>query len=412
MLGLFIVTWAYFRLESMHHSTLQPGYSKSTASLRADPLDFGIPLRFKDGQANPPGTNYTWAIVVPKTKKEDLGWLQGEIPEAKLVVYEVDNPNAENKVPKNKGREAMVSRWTLQPLLYIRRLGRAGLMRMSRQVYLTYMIDNYNNLPDTVVFIHAHRHAWHNNNLVMQDGLAMLKRLNHDRVARMGYMNVRCHHEPGCPDWIHMDRPGGDFDFYSKPEEIYWRKSIWDELHPGAPVPQTLSGVCCAQFALSGERIRQVPIERLLHYRQWLLQTAMDDSFSGRIFEYIWHYIFTGHEVYCPAQNTCYCDGYGICFGGRQNYEEYEEKQKQRNILFAELDIINKKEDGKESVTDEEKERVVSLTKIIPEIDRWLETKRKEAFERGENKENRKEETESYESSRIWDYGPQAGLHL
>ncbi|KAK3207838.1 hypothetical protein GRF29_96g559142 [Pseudopithomyces chartarum] len=384
-LGLFVITWTYLRLEPTNHSTLQFGDRISAATLRADPLDFSIPLRFEDGKAKPPGTNYTWAIVVPKTKTEDLRWLQGEIPEAKLVVYEVDNPNAEHKVPKNKGREAMV--------------------------YLTYMIDNYDDLPDSTVFMHAHRHAWHNNNLVMQDALAMLKRLNHDRVARMGYMNVRCHHEPGCPDWIHMDRPGGDFDFFKKPEEIYWRKSIWDELHPGAPVPQSLSGVCCAQFALSRERIRQVPIERLIHYRQWLLQTAMDDTFSGRIFEYIWHYIFTGHEVYCPAQNTCYCDGYGICFGGRQNYEEYEDKQSQRNTLFAELDVINKKaeKDGKEAgITQEEKERAASLNKIIPEVDRWLETKRKEAFERGKDEESRKEERESYDSSRIWDYGPQA----
>ena len=362
------------------------------SSLRGDPLDFGLPLRFSDGEAKPVGTNYTWSIVIPQTKTEDLGWLKGQIAEAELVVYEVDNENAENKVPKNKGREAMV--------------------------YLTYMIDHYDALPDTAVFMHAHRHAWHNNNLFMQDALAMLKRLNHDRVARMGYMNLRCHHEPGCPDWIHMDRPGGDLDFFRKPEEIYWRKNIWEELHPGAPIPQSLSGVCCAQFALSRERIRQVPIERLIHYRKWLLNTGLDDTYSGRVFEYIWHYIFTGHEVYCPAQNTCYCDGYGICMGGRQSYEEYEEKQKQRDTLFTELDVIVKKqakvrEDGKEEdLSEEERSRLDSLTKIIPEIDGWLEGRRKEAFERGDEEKYRKEERESYDSRRIWDYSPPGGLGM
>lgn len=109
-LGLFVITWTYLRLEPTNHSTLRFGDSISAATLRADPLDFSIPLRFEDGKAKPPGTNYTWAIVVPKTKTEDLRWLQGEIPEAKLVMYEVDNPNAEHKVPKNKGREAMVRR--------------------------------------------------------------------------------------------------------------------------------------------------------------------------------------------------------------------------------------------------------------------------------------------------------------
>lgn len=100
------------RLEHPKYSSIRFGKALSSTSqspsLRADPLDFGIPLRFKDGQPKPAGTNYTWSIVIPQTKNENLKWLQGEIPEAKLVVYEVDNPNAEYKVPKNKGREAMV----------------------------------------------------------------------------------------------------------------------------------------------------------------------------------------------------------------------------------------------------------------------------------------------------------------
>lgn len=112
VLILFILAWSFLRLDLPPYSSFRfgktLGMAFSSASLRADPLDFGIPLRFRDGQPKPAGTNYTWSIVIPKTQKEDLKWLQGQIPEAKLVVYEVDNPNAEYKVPKNKGREAMV----------------------------------------------------------------------------------------------------------------------------------------------------------------------------------------------------------------------------------------------------------------------------------------------------------------
>lgn len=85
--------------------TLPPG---NRPSLRGDPLDFGLPLRFSDPVRKPPGSNYTYKIVVPKTKKEDISWMETEIPDAPLVVYEVDNPDAEHKIPKNKGREAMV----------------------------------------------------------------------------------------------------------------------------------------------------------------------------------------------------------------------------------------------------------------------------------------------------------------
>lgn len=85
-----------------------PAHANRPASLRGDPLDFSIPLRFSEGQSKPPGSNYTYKIVVPKTKDEDISWIAFEIPDAPLVIYEVDNPNAEYKVPKNKGREAMV----------------------------------------------------------------------------------------------------------------------------------------------------------------------------------------------------------------------------------------------------------------------------------------------------------------
>jgi len=383
-LVLFLLIWTYTRLGRAPSPNFQSATS-SKSWMRGDPLDFGVSLRFSEGVPKPTGENYTWAVVVPKTKKEELGWLKRDVPDAKIVVYEVENPNAEYRVPKNKGREAMV--------------------------YLTYMIDHYYDLPDTIVFIHAHRHAWHNNDLVMQDMLAMLKRLNHDRVARLGYMNMRCHQAPGCPDWIHMDRPGGDLDFFSKPEEIYMRRNIWEEIHPGAPIPASLSSVCCAQFAVSGDRVRQVPLERLVHYRKWLLNTGMNDKYSGRVFEYIWHYIFTGHEVYCPAENTCYCDGYGICMGGRQKYEEYVEKQHLRDNMFAEYDTLTTKDDrSKEGkpfmLTNSEKQRLENLTLSIPQVDRWLEQKRNEAFIRGEDPKARQEETETWESGHIWDYAP------
>jgi hypothetical protein len=79
-----------------------------TPAFKGDPLDFSILPKFSDAVIKPPGSNYTFKIVIPKTEKEDISWMAEEIPDAPLVVYEVDNPNAENKIPKNKGREAMV----------------------------------------------------------------------------------------------------------------------------------------------------------------------------------------------------------------------------------------------------------------------------------------------------------------
>lgn len=85
----------------------------STPVFKGDPLDFSITPKFTDGRPKPPGSNYTFKIVIPKTEKEDISWMAQEIPDAPLVVYEVENPNAEHKIPKNKGREAMVCQNTV-----------------------------------------------------------------------------------------------------------------------------------------------------------------------------------------------------------------------------------------------------------------------------------------------------------
>lgn len=138
----------------------------------------------------------------------------------------------------------------------------------------------------------------------------------------------------------------------------------------------------------------------------------MDDQFSGRIFEYIWHYIFTGHETYCPAENTCYCDGYGICFGGRQKFADHFAKQDKRNKYYQELERFFKEEDkAKEEgrtieSNDTRKARIEHLQGEIAVWDKELEIERREAFKRGEDPKKRAEETESWDSSHIWDYAP------
>jgi hypothetical protein len=98
------LVWWYLHLPSagnsisgwLPHSKPAP---VATPAFKGNPLDFSLVPKFSDGAPKPPGS---------KTQKEDIGWMKQEIPDAPLVVYEVDNPNAENKVPKNKGREAMV----------------------------------------------------------------------------------------------------------------------------------------------------------------------------------------------------------------------------------------------------------------------------------------------------------------
>jgi Protein of unknown function (DUF3431) len=253
---------------------------------------------FEVGVPKKQGAKYSKTLVIAQLKEDNTTWTQSEEMVRsgwEIAAYVVDDPHAPLRPPKNKGHEAMV--------------------------YLTYIIDNYDDLPDIMAFMHAHQFAWHNEDIFNFDASEMLRRLSLERVTRQGYMNMRCLWSPGCPNWLH---PGAINQDGGKKEESIIAEA-WSEMFPDMPVPQVLSQPCCAQFALSRERVRAIPRERYVYYREWLLHTELRDSMSGRVWEYLWHVVFTGQEVSCPSPNACLCDGFGICFGGDDKVRFYYE---------------------------------------------------------------------------------------
>lgn len=262
---------------------------------------------YAPGIPKPSGATYTKTLVVPQAGEEDTNWVAEELPDWQLAVYAVDNPAAPLHPPKNKGHEVMV--------------------------YLSYIIDHYDKLPDIVAFMHSHQFAWHNDDLFAGDAADHLRRLNPARIVREGYMNLRCGWGPGCPDWMH---PGALEENSEKQEETMLARS-WGEIFPDDPVPDVLAQPCCAQFAVSRERILAIPKARFVFYRDWVLRTELSDYISGRVWEYLWHVVFTGENVVCPAEHICYCDGYGLCFGGDDEYREFRALGSQKSELEHEL---------------------------------------------------------------------------
>jgi hypothetical protein len=239
------------------------------------------------------GPKYTRTLVIPRLKSENVSWIKEELPGLDTAIYVMDDPDAPLHPPKNKGNEAMA--------------------------YLTYIIDHYEKLPDIIIFMHAHRFAWHNNDILGNDAAEMVRRLSSEHVMRQGYMNLRCHWKPGCPDWLH---PQSHEDDIVKQEQPMLEQA-WHGIFPLDPVPSVLAQPCCAQFALSRERILRVPKSSFVYYRDWLLRTTLSTYISGRIWEYTWQYVFTGEAVVCPAMHICYCDGFGLCFGGEEEFNRW-----------------------------------------------------------------------------------------
>jgi hypothetical protein len=384
--GIFIVfgnAFIVFYLFKLFQTTISPTFLTSIGALRPNTASATINASAPSslsaigsgykGSHNDtavirlPGSEYTRALIVPYTSKDSIAWVDKVSSKFDLKLYQVDNPSATLHPPTNKGHEVMV--------------------------YLTYIIDNYDDLPDILIFTHAHRNAWHNPELLGFDAVEMVNRLNSERVMRLGYMNLRCAWDPGCPEWLH---PYDEVELIGKQEQKVLAK-VWPELFPFDTLPKALGQPCCAQFALSKERVLSIPPGRFVFFRDWLLRTPLTDYYSGRIWEFVWQYVFTGQSVVCPPEHACYCDGYGVCFGGEKPYAEFQNLQKQVKDYNAELDAIlrddrHSESKGNGSYAQPGLVRTVYLKERIMALNSEIDKRRSDALERGQVPENRAKE--------------------
>ncbi|KAJ5948014.1 hypothetical protein N7466_001029 [Penicillium verhagenii] len=227
-------------------------------------------------------------LVIAAMRKSDMSWVDFVSPDWVLNIYRADVPKgeAEFTVPENKGNEAMV--------------------------YLTYIIDRYNTLPDVTLFVHGGRYQWHNDN-PLYDSVISINDFQIDHVRNTGYVNMRCSWTIGCPAELEparylRERP----DDQSHPTAMEFPHSFM-ELFPGTEVPEVVGVPCCSQFAVSREAVRARKKEEYIHMRDWLLASPLDASTSGRIFEYSWHIMFGKTSQFCVDSAECYCNTYGYC---------------------------------------------------------------------------------------------------
>ncbi|RMJ21704.1 hypothetical protein PHISP_07431 [Aspergillus sp. HF37] len=175
------------------------------------------------------------------------------------------------------------------------------------------MIDNYDNLPPYMFFIHAQRFQWHNDD-PDYDGVPLLRSLQLAYLREQGYVNMRCVWAVGCPSEIYpfVDEGGGTEEKEDVTARMVFR-TAFQEILPEKEVPQVVSASCCAQFALTREMVCSRPREDYIRMRQWLLDTPLTDSLAGRVFEYSWHIMFGFEGVNCPSAGECYCKVYDRC---------------------------------------------------------------------------------------------------
>ncbi|KAF7171825.1 hypothetical protein CNMCM5623_004149 [Aspergillus felis] len=231
-------------------------------------------------------TNET-VIVMAALEEEHTEWVKEELPDWQRAIYIVNPSTATRADPSklitalNKGHESMA--------------------------YLTYLIDHYDALPSTIVFLHSHRAgftmAWHVD-APLHDNVAAMRALQLDFVQHNGYVNLRCNWNPGCKASHRLNR--------------YVTEQVWAEIFNGTSTPpldmtdspatrmgmdaahqqkyrvkpKEVGAACCAQFAVSRKQVLQRPREDYIRFRQWVIDTDKDDATSGRVMEFLWHIIF------------------------------------------------------------------------------------------------------------------------
>lgn len=226
--------------------------------------------------------------VIAGSRHSNMSWVTDLVPEWHHNIYVADDPQAELTVEVNKGNEAMV--------------------------YLTYLIENYDRLPQFMVFIHGERFQWQNDS-PKRDSVSILHSIRLSHLISNGYINLRCTWSTGCPAEMRpkdsLTVQPGEATERQRTEQAW--ASAYRELFPEhCDVPPVVAVSCCAQFAVTREKVYERSKEDYMRYRQWLVDTTYSDYITGRVFEYMWHIIFGMPPRHCPDERTCYCETYGL----------------------------------------------------------------------------------------------------
>ncbi|PMD40750.1 hypothetical protein L207DRAFT_459511, partial [Hyaloscypha variabilis F] len=253
-------------------------------------------------KGRPPSVN----LVVAATSTEDYSWVENlRVPELVVVPYIADNFSALHHPQKNKGHEATI--------------------------YHQYFYDYYDNLPDVSILIHSHQQSWHIEQLLEQDMVFSLNHLDLREVQRRQFLNLRVTWGLGCSsgsiNTTRVNEESGAIPEQKEMQEAFRANfNIYE-------VPEILATPCCSQIAVTREKIRSVPRKQYQHHINWLLATDLPDNISGRTWEHMWQHLFLQKAIDCPLEHKAYCRLYHICFGGREQYNEWIELEQGRQNL-------------------------------------------------------------------------------
>eukprot|EP00995_Heteronema_vittatum_P004661 NODE_1725_length_901_cov_318.781690_g1201_i0.p1 GENE.NODE_1725_length_901_cov_318.781690_g1201_i0~~NODE_1725_length_901_cov_318.781690_g1201_i0.p1 ORF type:complete len:183 (+),score=48.73 NODE_1725_length_901_cov_318.781690_g1201_i0:301-849(+) len=154
-------------------------------------------------------------------------------------------------------------------------------------VYLRFILECWDSLPESTAFLHAHRSSWHSSDIV-----TLLRHLRWDR--RAPYVSLNLH-------MGQMTQKAADqaMVFYGRltQNEVgglfltrVWRQLFQQELGPYQPIARHI----CAQHVVTREAIRSRSRAFYMRLYMFLMRGIMGSYHSARLLENTWNWIFGG----------------------------------------------------------------------------------------------------------------------
>jgi hypothetical protein len=219
-----------------------------------------------------------FAVVMPEAPNADFSFMI-DFPDLEFAMfpYAASHSNTTEipfRTPANKGTEAMT--------------------------YLTYIIQNYDRLPDKMLFIHGHVDAWHQPIPIA----GYLRVIQWRKIMR--FINLAGCDQNADFSWKAGEPSEAKYELRTLIDKFFNETKLHEKYGFPLVEPHTVIKVnWCAQFLVTKEEILRNPKQMYIDLRNWILKTDIEDYWSGRIFEYTWHIFFTWEFIVAPSVGEC-----------------------------------------------------------------------------------------------------------
>lgn len=207
--------------------------------------------------------NYATSHIIISRFNEPTDWIYKLNKFKNLSIYEKEKPEKGLlNIPINKGNEA--------------------------SAYLKYIIDNYNNLPNHLVFIHCHDYSWHHDDSIIDIIDSYIgKELEYQNINS----SSKCGNLGNYQDWEEGEL-GNFYQNLIKPavgsNKIY---GIFTNVNVG-----------CAQFIIHRDRITNHTLQFYQDIYNWILNIDINYYNHGFYLEWTWELFWNRWLINTPIK--------------------------------------------------------------------------------------------------------------